>query len=79
MERDAGSDIEQEPRGAIIMGYFLEACLDEARIFVNIGWAEVDKYIQKEEDVNDDLRFEESRGVHVDKGSPDWKEGGCVY
>ena len=61
------------------MGYFLEPCLDEARVLVYVGGAEVDKYIHKEEDVDDDLQLKETRGVHFDKGSPDWKEGGCVY
>ena len=61
------------------MGYFLEPCLDEARVLFYVGGAEVDKYIHKEEDVDDDLQLEETRGVHLDKGSPDRKEGGCVY
>ena len=61
------------------MGYFLEPCLDEARVLVYVGGAEVDKYIHKEEDVDDDLQLEETWGVNFDKGSPDRKEGSCVY
>jgi len=61
------------------MGYFLEPCLDESRVLVCVSGAEIDKYIHKEEYIDDDLQLEETRGVHFDKGSPHRKEGGCIY
>lgn len=78
LEGDAGSDIEEEPRSAIILCNILEACLDEARVLVNIGWAEVDVYIHKEENVDDYLQLKETWRIHIYKGCPDRKERGCV-